>query len=219
MQANPFQPKAIVEQIDPRILASGDTTYLFNIYDIEHTRACSTWGTYFIPACPEGKKYVRAAQVIPGTYQENYAKFTDKEEYPARAIPGEDIVKAVLALDNPMENITRFGVFASTNEKPTAAELEAANKKLETYLIALVQEADQWHTSVDPLERQSIGQHHWKAARHLNVTRPWMHAAEAMSACPFCSTPVKSGIPKCPNCAEILDAKGYAELKAKIGVV
>lgn len=217
MQANPFQPKAVIEQVDPRILALGEPTYLFNIYDKEYTRGLGTWGLWFIPSCPDGKAYVRAPQVIPGTFQENYPKFTDREEYAARAIPGDDIVKAILGIENPQENLIRFGVFASHNERPTKAELENANKSLETYLIALVQEADQFHTSVDPTERQSIGQHHWKAAERLNLSRPWMHAAEALSACPFCSTPVKPGIPKCPNCAEILDAAGYAALKAKIG--
>jgi ribosomal protein L37AE/L43A len=219
MQANHFQPKAVIEHIDPRILAMGEPWYLFNIYDMEHTRPVSTWGTYFIPACPEGEPWVRSASVIPGTYQENYAKFTDKEEYPARAIPGEDIVKAVLALESPLENITRFGVFASHNETPTKKELEQANKKLETFLIAQVQEADQWSTSVDGIERQSIGAHHWKAARRLRVTRPWMNEAEALDSCPFCDKPVKRGVPKCSHCHEVIDAAAYAALKAKIGAV
>lgn len=217
MQANVFRPRAVVEQIDPRILAQGDPYYLFNIYSKEFTRPVSTWGTYFIPACPENKPWVRSPQHVPGTYQENYAKYTDKEEYPARAIPGEDIVKAILAADNPMENYARFGVFVSQNERPSKDELAEANRKLETYLVALVQEADQWYTSVDGIERQSIGEHHWAAARRLNVSRPWMHAAQALDACPFCTTPIKSGTPKCPNCHETLDPVAYEALKAKIG--
>jgi hypothetical protein len=89
-----------IERLDPRTL-TGDPYYIFNIYSNEYTINLGTCGLWYIPACPEGREYMRAPKAIPGTMEENYPHFTDSEEFRARARVGDDIVTAILGTDRP----------------------------------------------------------------------------------------------------------------------
>lgn len=209
--------KITIERIDER-LKTGDPFYLFNIYNLEHKRNTGSTGEYFIPACPAGKEWVRGPQTIPGTVEDIYPHFEEHEAYRVRAVPGEDIVKAILEGGGPQEDIRRFGVFASNASRPTKDELAEAKKRLVPELQRTVREADEWSVSADPVLRGSIGQKHYDAANFLNVKRGWMSVAEASGTCIFCGSPQKEGVPVCSSCQNVTNQALYDELKAKVSV-
>lgn len=205
-----------IERIDRRLL-TGDGFYIFNIYANEYTINLGTCGTWLIPACPEDQEYIRAPQVVPGTFEDIYPHFNEREEYRSRPTPGEDIVNAILGKDRPQEDITRFGVFASRNEVPTKAELVAAKKKLIPQLQKDLALADRYYASANVIERQSVyDDKNFRAARFLNVKKPWLSESAEMTVCPFCSSPVRPEAPKCGSCHEVINMPAYEALKNKI---
>lgn len=206
---------AHIEHIDSRLL-TGEPTYLFNIYGAQHDINLGTWGSYSIPACPEGKEWMRAPQVIPGTLEELYPHFTDREEYRAKAIPGDDVVKALLGVGSGMD-IQRYGVFASHNFKPSKEELSTAKSILVKELQKQIREADQFAASAKPEERESLNNDkYYRAARYLNVKKSWMSEAQEMSLCPFCSIPVRPTASKCSGCNEVINHTLYEAQKAQL---
>lgn len=207
-----------IERIDPRLLV-GKPTYLFNIYSNQYTINTGTTGIWLIPACPEGEDYIRAPREVPGTLVDTYPHFTEGEEFRSRAIPGEDIVKAILGLDRPTENITELGVFASFNEEPKKHELEAAKRKLVPYLQKQLQLADRLFASAREEERASVyDDKFFRAARYLNVKKPWMSEAAEMTVCPFCTIAISPSAVVCSGCKEIINPEGYAAMKKKMAV-
>jgi hypothetical protein len=206
-----------IERLDPRTL-TGDPYYIFNIYSNEYTINLGTCGLWYIPACPEGREYMRAPKAIPGTLEENYPHFTDSEEFRARAWVGEDIVTAILGTDRPMENITNFGIFATHNEVPTKQEIAAAKKLLIPQLQRLIAQADQFYASAKPEERQSVyDDKYFRAARYLNVKKPWLSEAAEMTVCPFCSIAVSPVAAICSGCNQVINQARYDEIKARVG--
>ncbi len=212
---------ATVERLDPRLL-TGEPTYLFNIYSAEFVQNMGTCGMYFIPACPEDREYVRSPNFIPGTVEDTYPHFTDKEEYRSRPTVGQDVVDAVLGIgagQRPDEDIRRFGVFASKNKTPTKPELAAARERLVKYLQEKIRKGDELFASAKPEERQSIDDSFYRAARYLRVKRPWMSEATALAMCPFCSTPVRPEASICSGCHQVINQAAFdAQKKAIAGV-
>ena len=210
-----------IERLDPR-LKTGEDTYLFNIYNTEHQINLGTAGQYYVPPCPAGETWVRSPTVIPGTVEDIYPHFTDKEEYRCRPTPGEDVVKAALGIgvgQGESEDIRRFGVFASHNSTPTKAELAEAKKRLVVELQRQLRKADQLFASADPMERKSIdNEQFYQAARFLNVKKPWMSEATEMSVCPFCTSAVGPNASICGSCKEIINPEAYAAMKKTMAV-
>lgn len=205
-----------VQRIDPRML-TGEPTYLFNIYGNEYTRDLGTWGIWYIPPCPEGKAFIRGPKEVPGTIVDTYPHFTDSEEFRSVAVPGEDAVKAILGLDNPMDNISNYGIFASKNLKPTAEELSAAKKKLIPELQRLLAQADKFLASPDPIERQSVyDTKYFRAARFLNVKKPWLSEAAEMTVCPFCTVAVSPQASICSGCHQVINKTAFDAMQKQI---
>jgi hypothetical protein len=217
--ANRREGAATIERLDPRLL-TGETNYLFNIYSTEHTINLGTAGQYYVPPCPEGKDYVRSPTVIPGTVEDIYPHFGEKEEYRCRPTPGEDVVKAALGIgfgQRPEEDIRRFGIFSSTNAKPTKQELDEAKKRLVAGLQTQIRKADELFASAKPEERQSVYSDHFhKAARYLGIKKPWMNEAQEMTVCPFCSVGVSPTASICHGCGQIISQERFDAVKASL---
>lgn len=208
--------KVTIDRLDPRLLV-GEPTYLFNIYSNEYTINLGTCGIWYIPACPEGKTVHRAPQAVPGTFEDIYPHFTEGEEYRSRAIPGEDIVTAILGLDRPQENITVEGVFASKNEKPNKDEISAARQKLIPNLQRKLAKADQYFASAHAHERQSVyDDKFFRAARYLNVKKSWLSEANEMTVCPFCTIAVSPTASICHGCHQVIDQVQFDAMKAQV---
>lgn len=207
-----------IERIDPRLLV-GKPTYFFNIYSNTYTINTGTTGIWMIPACPEGEDYIRAPKEVPGTVVDTYPHYTEREEFRSRAIPGEDIVKAILGSDRPQENITEYGIFASFNEEPKKHELEAAKRKLVPTLQKLIALADRLAASHDPMERQSVyDDRFFRAARYLNVKKPWMSEAAEMTQCPFCMVAVSPKAAICSGCNQVINQAAFDAIKKNMAV-
>jgi hypothetical protein len=205
-----------VERLDPRTL-TGEPLHIFNIYSNEYTINLGTCGLWYIPACPEGREYVRAPKAIPGTMEENYPHFTDGEEFRARARVADDIAVAILGTDRPEENIANFGVFVSHNAKPTPQEIAAAKKLLIPKLQKQIAQADQYFASVEPGERKSVYDDKFlRAARYLNIKKPWMSEAAEMSVCPFCSVAVSPNAAICSGCNQVINQTKFDAIKARV---
>lgn len=217
--ANKREGAAVIERLDPRLL-TGEPTYLFNIYSTEHQINLGTAGQYYIPPCPEGKEWVRSPNVIPGTVEDIYPHFTDREEYRCRPIPGEDVVKAALGIGPGQaanEDIRRFGIFTSHSSTPSKQELADAKKQLIPYLQREIRKADQLAASADPMERKSLeSDHFYKAARYLNVKKPWMSEAQEMTQCPFCSIAVSPAASICSGCNQVINQAAFEATKKRM---
>jgi hypothetical protein len=202
-----------IERIDSRLLV-GKPTYLFNIYSNQYTINLGTCGIWLIPACPEGEDYICAPKAVPGTVVDTYPHYTEGEEFRSRAIPGEDIVKAILGTDRPQEDITALGIFASQNEEPKKHELEAAKRKLVPTLQKQLALADQLAASSKAQDRESVyDDKFFRAARYLNVKKPWMSEAAEMTQCQFCMSAVSPKAVICGSCKEIINPEAYAAMK------
>jgi hypothetical protein len=210
---------ATIERLDPRLL-TGDPWYIFNIYDTEETINLGTAGQYYIPPCPEGKDWVRSPSVIPGTVEDIYPHFTDREEYRCRPTAGEDVMKAALGYgvgQSEAEDRRRFGIFATHNSTPTKQELAEAKKRLVAELQKQLRKADQLFASADPMERKSVdNDQFYRAARFLNVKKPWMSEAAEMTTCPFCASPVSPQAAICGSCNQVISQARFEEIKAQI---
>ena len=220
--ANRREGAATIERLDPRLL-TGETTYLFNIYSTEHQINLGTAGQYYVQPCPEGKEWVRSPTTIPGTVEDIYPHFTDKEEYRCRPTPGEDVVKAALGIgpgQRAEEDIRRFGVFASHNSSPTKQELAEAKKRLVKELQAEIREADQLAASSDPKMRESAqNEKFYKAARYLNVKKPWLSESMEMTQCPFCAIAVSPTASICHGCSQIINQAAFEATKKQLAGV
>lgn len=205
-----------IERIDPRLLG-GKPTYLFNIYSNQYTINTGTTGIWLIPACPEGQEYIRAPKEVPGTVVDTYPHYGDGEEFRSRAVPGEDIVKAILGIDRPQENITELGIFASLNEEPKKNEIEACRRKLIPTLQKQIALADRLNASARDEEKASVyDDKFFRAARFLNVKKPWMSEATEMTQCKFCMIPVSPAAVICHGCKEVINPELYATMKKQV---
>lgn len=210
---------ATIERLDPRLL-TGEPFYLFNIYSTEHQINLGTAGQYYIPPCPEGKDWVRSPTVIPGTVEDIYPHFTDKEEYRCRPTPGEDVMKAALGIgrgQTEQEDIRRFGIFSSHNSTPAKHELQEAKRRLVTELQRQIRTADQLFSSAKPEEKASVyNDQFFKAARFLNVKKPWMSESAEMTMCPFCSIAVSPTASICHGCDQVINQEAFEATKKSL---
>lgn len=210
---------ATIERLDSRLL-TGDPWYIFNIYSSEHQVNLGTAGQYYIPPCPEGKEWVRSPTVIPGTVEDIYPHFNDKEEYRVTARIGEDVMKCALgygAGQSKEEDLRRFGIFASRNSSPSKAELLEAKKRLVPELQKQIATADKLASSADTLDRQSVyDDKFFRAARYLNVKKPWLSEAAEMTQCPFCSIAVSPSASICHGCNQIINQAAFDATKKQL---
>jgi hypothetical protein len=214
--ANRREGAPTVERLDERLL-SGKDTFLFNIYSTEHNVNLGTAGQYYIPPCPEGKEWVRSPTVVPGTVEDIYPHFTDKEEYRSRAIVGDDVVKSILGIgagQRAEEDIRRFGIFASKNEVPSKQELATAKAVLVKELQAEIREADQLSASADAKMRESAqNEKFYRAARYLNIKKTWLSESAEMTLCPFCSVAVGPTASICHGCNQVINQAQFEATK------
>jgi hypothetical protein len=97
-----------------------------------------------------------------------------------------------------------FGVFATMNEIPTAAELELANRKLRQMMQLIYDtgsELLQAGEKVDMLNRRNYND----AAKFLGRAPLWGNQEHTMDRCVYCKEPIVTGAVKCKHCSSRLD--------------
>jgi hypothetical protein len=219
--APPMLP--VMSEISKRTLV-----YVFNVGPWPQVRYLGSAGTFYIPACEEGKD-VSAPVILQGIVREFYPISevemkpfdTDGFEF-AEQIVGAKADGSASPHLAPRNSFLPYGVFATKNKVPTAEELAAARKRLNETFLKLINEADQAYARGPKAAEETINPDiHFAAARALHKTESecaWLRNSATPAArdeCPSCGSIYKIGIMKCRECGYILDKpKHDAAVKA-----
>lgn len=196
--------------------------YIFNVGPWQHIQYMGSLGRKIVPACPEGQKYSEPL-VIPGIVEELYP---DTEKSMKRIHhDGLKFAEAIVGIGPhmlPGNSLTRVGVAICKQWPPKKEEIAAAwNALAEGELADLIREANSAAATGPKAMEETISPRHYMAARLLNkgvADCPWIGRATETRArveCKFCGEPMKTGIPRCPNCKEIVDQELYDKLSKK----
>lgn len=122
-----------------------------------------------------------------------YDKAIDSGEgtYFPQTFNGEDVARDLI--DN--EYLGPMGLFVCAGTKPTKAELEQAEATRKAYWERLVAEADGQYAK-NPQLVQDIKDEAKRAAKVLNLQRPWCFSVVAHIACPGCGEQILPQIAK-----------------------
>lgn len=193
--------------------------YIFNIGPRSWAKGNGAQGRYEIPACEAGKPYSKPL-VIDGLVLSEYDLGDGAGNMATAVDPGAEVASDIVgtrstsaALDLFTTNLEWFGVFATVNEKPTKAELEAAREKL-TRMMELIyakgSELVQAGEKVNMLDRKNYNE----AAEFLGRQPLWGSHEHALTACPWCAEPVREGAVICKSCKGVIDPERHAQLEA-----
>jgi len=101
------------------------------------------------------------------------------------------------------------GVFVAEGPAPTEAELADARTKLDAFHRRLVEKADlEWERSHNPMFITDLER---RAARELNLDKPWLYDPKPQQDCPACGERIKPGVAVCRSCGAILDKERAAK--------
>jgi hypothetical protein len=101
------------------------------------------------------------------------------------------------------------GVFVAAGEMPTESELADARRRLEEFQRRLVTAADlEWERTRNPMFITDLER---RAARQLNLEKPWLYDPKPLAECPVCAEKIKHGVAVCRSCGAILDREKAAQ--------
>ena len=101
------------------------------------------------------------------------------------------------------------GVFVAAGEAPTEGELADARRRLEEFQRRLVAAADlEWERTRNPMFITDLER---RAARQLNLEKPWLYDPKPLAECPVCAEKIKHGVAVCRSCGAILDKEKAAQ--------
>jgi hypothetical protein len=101
------------------------------------------------------------------------------------------------------------GVFVAAGEAPTEGELAEARRRLEEFQRRLVAAADlEWERTHNPMFITDLER---RAARELNLEKPWLYDSKPLAECPVCAEKIKHGVAVCKSCGAILDREKAAQ--------
>ena len=104
---------------------------------------------------------------------------------------------------------TFHGVFVAAGEAPTESELADARCRLEEFQRRLVAAADlEWERTRNPMFITDLER---RAARQLNLEKPWLYDSKPLDECPVCAEKIKHGVAVCRSCGAILDREKAAQ--------
>ena len=171
-------------------------------------------GSFLIPACPEGTPYIEllvrnadGEMVPPISYIMDELYPQSEDEYRRLQERGKDFAQSMLGLgrgQSPANALTHQGCFVAEGEKPTKAELEAANALLRTYCEGVCRQiADIFQTDRKAFSQIVRPKVHFVAAHVLNrdnpVDSPWMAQAapQGRIKCKMCGRVVDPDVAMC----------------------
>jgi len=211
----------------PRIQALREEyVHVFSVSPWSFVRPMGAWGTFTIPACPDGEEFVEyfmhnekgQLNPVPGIMIQFYPQ--DETRMGMHEEDGREWAEKLLNNDVGIpqsHSLNRFGVFVAKGEKPTTKELRTARAELNDKLLELINQARTWHN--DPVQKEGIRKEvHFKAAEILNLTdEPWMVASnpKGRQKCKMCGAFSDPDVIKCGACKEyIFDHAAYAAMVA-----
>jgi hypothetical protein len=101
------------------------------------------------------------------------------------------------------------GVFVAAGDLPTDSELADARHRLQEFHRRLVAAADlEWERTKNPMFITDLER---RAARQLNLEKPWLYDPKPLADCPVCAEKIKHGVAVCRSCGAILDREKAAQ--------
>lgn len=218
------------------IAEKGDApVYIINLNRYRHFLVRS-YSTYWIPGRKKDEKY-SSTIIVPAVARLQSEAFSHATKptryYKAREI-ADDLCQEINGdlpffqtvgpfsnLDNLADQGNRVkktrGTFVSQTAVPAKAQLEQETKRLETYYLALVDEASGIFGRTQ--DRKLLTTLHFEAAENLLIDDlPWCMNFATQKQCPNCGRRVIKSSAQCQHCEWILDEPAYAEqqrIKAK----
>jgi hypothetical protein len=205
-----------------RQIAEANKVYIFNVGPWTHRRELGSAGTFVVRACPAGQEYSEPV-VLKGVVEEPYPI----NEVECKIMPTEGMVLAMQVIgEGPFipksSSFVPFGVFISTDAKPSPKDLVIAKNTLQRKYLELIHEANTAFSNGPNAVNETIRpEWHFVAARALKRTEaecPWLKGTEVgpeRQACPGCGTVYSTGVMKCRTCGFITDKKRYDDAVAK----
>lgn len=130
---------------------------------------------------------------------EKFTEMVNKEKAIADDIAGH-CNDSILSI----EGHTSFsGVFVSAKNPPSAEDLSSARRRLRAFYRDQVSLGDQFYE--DPKTHREITNLMRRAAKLLNLKKPWTYQVESEESCGACGKNVPVGVAICGNCGAILD--------------
>lgn len=152
-------------------------------------------GTIVLPACPDGAEVsppYKLPKVILSSYFDAASQSMKTDIMKGEDYAQDIIHPLVLTSDWSVgSNLEDFGAFWTKNEKPTAAEIAKARKKLEVTFRRELDQATMLETTdqleqVTPLMRL--------AASYFREDRRWNKIYQKMEVCYACGGDVRAGV-------------------------
>jgi len=210
--------KKVIDKIPEKMLKQGKPIKIYNVGPWLWIRPMGSLGTFTIPACPPGAEYSPPLE-IPYVLPETVPHEASNWKMTTRFEDGMDVALGILGegpFQSKEQGWRRFGVFVAAGEKPTEAEIEAAEECLRKYRTEQVQEADNlWNQG--PLHYASIVAEHRDAAIALGVEREWLKPIKETIECPGCGARVNPNIAihalQQGGCGVIINEQKYRSMK------
>jgi hypothetical protein len=168
-----------------------------------------------IPACEHGKPFSKPF-VIPDIIQMKVER-PGSWDLSTRGVDGKFLAQDALDPDDMRGNwrthrrkvatvgsnegtdLYNWGCFWTTNEEPSAEELEAANKNLDLTCNELIEQAKMlWMGGAQ--ERRQVGNTHRFAAAHFGMSFEWNQLYTKKRECEGCGHLCSETAVICPNC-------------------
>ena len=197
-------PRNILEETQ----SSGDTVSTVVIASISDQGwyISRTHGVYHIPACAKGEQYA----LLLITARGDALDLGDNRRFPFK-ISARDIAEDLL------QDLHDHGIFVCAEDRPSAAELEAATQRRDAYFHRLISEGDtMWARGHSFREISDL---HRRAAIEMGVEREWAYVPARMVECPACGERVKPAVAVCRHCGAILDNEKAARHGLGTGLV
>lgn len=202
--------------------ADANPVYVFSVGPWPQKAELGSTGNFFVKACPAGDPYSEPL-MIPGLVEEFYP---DSEVTMKRHLwEGKYLAEQILGIgphSAPGNSLVRYGVAMSMCWPPKQETVDAARKALfDGEIRSLIVEADQAQAEGPKALEQTVRERHHMAAKLAKLSaadHPWMQrlsSAAERDSCRFCGEPMKKGLPKCPNCKEIVDQALYDQMTGK----
>jgi hypothetical protein len=212
-----FNGKGRKLQKVPKIItkiSDENKVYIFNVGPWKQNQSMGSLGTYYIPACEEGKQHSKAL-AIDGLVIEHYPlrEGTLDVLMDEEGSTGWEVAHQIIGVGkmlHPGNSLLRYGVFVSKTNPPSKEDVAKAREELYRHCTSLVNEANQSiteGTSKDTIRPEQ----HFVAARILNKTVaecPWLSRdvqKADRATCPGCGTVYTVGVIKCRECSYVLD--------------
>jgi hypothetical protein len=191
--------------------------YIGNVGPWQQEQWLGTMGRAIIRACPKDAEYYPEPYIVEGIPREQV--IMNESAMTLLMYNRDEHAQAILGIGKHMHagnSLEQFGVFISECWPPEPDTIANAKARLMQTCRNLVNEANAALAMGPKMAEETIrADQHFVAARLLGLTdveAPFLQrsvVAKDRIACPFCGESMGAGLPKCPNCKEVVNQAAY----------